>query len=137
MSTNQNSDVVTRGIRVRAGAAYIPERSEPSRNSYFFGYRITITNEGDVPARLLSRHWVIIDADGTREDVEGEGVIGETPSLAPGESFTYTSFCPLKTHWGTMEGMYLFELPTLERFDVAIGRFYLVAQLQPNSEVSQ
>jgi ApaG protein len=92
-----------------------------------FAYKIVLVNEGDAPARLLSRHWVILDADGHREDVEGPGVVGETPRLDPGERFEYMSGCPLPTPWGTMEGSYLFERDDGQTFRVKIGRFFLVA----------
>jgi ApaG protein len=125
MSYSLQSDTVTEGIRVRAAAQYIPERSNPETNTFFFSYRISITNEGTKQARLLTRHWIIINAEGDREDVRGPGVIGQTPVLGPGESFEYTSFCPLNTEWGTMEGTYRMEREGGKRFDVHIGRFYL------------
>jgi ApaG protein len=130
MTDSLQSDRTTAGVRVRAVAQYIPERSNPDTNNFFFSYRITITNDGRKRVRLLTRHWIIINADGDREDVRGPGVIGQTPLLDPGESFEYTSFCPLNTEWGTMEGMYLMEDEDGERFDVHIGRFYLTTTVQ-------
>jgi ApaG protein len=130
MPDSLQSDRTTSEVRVRAVAQYIPERSNPETDNFFFSYRITITNEGRKRIRLLTRHWIIINADGDREDVRGPGVIGQTPLLDPSESFEYTSFCPLNTEWGTMEGMYLMEDEDGERFDVHIGRFYLTTTVQ-------
>jgi ApaG protein len=84
-----------------------------------------ISNEGDQPARLLRRHWLIIDADGHREEVRGPGVVGETPRLEPGKAFKYQSFCPLKTRWGTMEGSYTMQRDDGSTFEASIARFYL------------
>jgi ApaG protein len=126
MPTPSNSEAVTDGIRVTAAAFYMPDESDPEARQFRFGYRITISNEGAAAATLVSRHWVIIDADGTREEVEGPGVIGQTPRLEPGQGFKYTSYCPLKTPWGTMEGTYKFERDGGEEFEANIGRFYLV-----------
>jgi ApaG protein len=125
MATPEWSETSTQGIRVKAGAFYRAQESNPEDNKFVFGYRITIHNEGDQPAKLLSRHWVIIDSEGHREDVRGPGVIGQTPTLEPGNDFEYTSFCPLRTDWGTMEGSYQMQRPDGSNFDVAIGRFYL------------
>ncbi|MEO8168507.1 MAG: Co2+/Mg2+ efflux protein ApaG [bacterium] len=119
------SEAITEGIRVRAVATYIPGQSSPARDQFVFAYRITIANVGLKRARLLSRHWVIINGNGDREDVEGPGVIGKTPTLASGEVFEYTSFCPLNTEWGTMEGTYHMEREDGKQFEVVIPRFYL------------
>lgn len=119
------SDVTTQGIRVGAAAFYLAEESEPAENQFVFGYNIVIANVGDAPAKLLSRHWIIIDAAGRREEVEGPGVVGQTPRLEPGQAFKYQSFCPLRTNWGTMEGTYTMQRDDGEKFDVQIGRFYL------------
>ena len=125
MATPEMSEDVTQGIRVGATAFYLPQESDPDERRYAFGYRIVIVNEGDQPAQLLRRHWIIIDGDGHREEVRGPGVVGETPRLQPGEAFKYQSFCPLPTPWGTMEGSYTFQRDDGETFEVAIGRFYL------------
>lgn len=101
------SEAVTRGLRVVAEPRFDAERSDPGEGSWFFVYTITISNEGAVPLTLLARRWVITDADGKVETVEGPGVVGEQPRLVPGESFTYTSGCPLATSFGVMEGSYL------------------------------
>ena len=87
--TNLSSDAITEGIRVRAVARYEPEQSSPETGQYLFTYRIVIMNEGATSAKLVSRHWIIINGDGERQDVKGPGVVGETPLLAPGESFEY------------------------------------------------
>jgi ApaG protein len=119
------SDTTTDGIRVGATAYYLPEESEPDERRWVFGYTIVIVNVGDEPAQLLTRHWTIIDGQGRREAVDGPGVVGETPRLAPGQAFKYQSFCPLRTTWGTMEGSYHFRRDDGTEFDATIGRFYL------------
>ncbi len=119
------SDVETRGIRVRAVARYMPEHSSPEQERYFFSYRIVISNEGSEPAQLLSRHWIIIDSDGKRNEVQGPGVVGHTPRLEPGEHFEYSSFCPLETDFGTMEGSYTMTTDEGEEFEARVARFYL------------
>jgi ApaG protein len=125
MATPEMSDAVTQGIRVGAAAFYLPDESEPDDRKYLFGYTIVIANVGEAPAQLISRHWVIIDAQGRREEVRGPGVVGETPRLEPGQAFKYQSHCPLKTPWGTMEGTYQMRRDDGEMFDARIERFYL------------
>lgn len=122
--TNQ-SDVMTRDIRVQSKSYYIAERSAPMRGLYFFGYRITISNEGDAPARLLRRHWIITDILGNADEVQGDGVIGEQPRVLPGQSFEYSSFCPLNTYQGTMTGTYTMQNDDGSEFDIAVGPFQL------------
>lgn len=120
------SDTTTRGIRIQARSEYEPERSSPAERYYFFSYRIRIENVGDQTAQLLSRLWVITDDRGEVTHVEGPGVVGETPVLAPGDAFEYTSFCPLPTPVGTMEGHYLMQaVPSGERFEARIEPFTL------------
>jgi ApaG protein len=116
---------------VQAQAQFVPSQSDPERKLHLYAYRITLTNFGPERARLVSRHWVIVDAEGNRENVHGPGVVGEFPDLGPGESFSYVSSCPLRTRWGTMEGTYLFERPGGDRFVVQIGRFFLVPSAPP------
>lgn len=111
---------------MRAAAQYLPTESDPDQGRYFFVYRIHIKNEGDVTAKLLSRRWEILDANNRREEVVGEGVVGKQPVLAPGASFEYTSYCPLRTSWGTMEGSYSFASEGGESFEVPVARFFLV-----------
>lgn len=120
------SETTTRGIRVVAESRYEPHRSSPAERQFFFSYRIRIENTGADTAQLVSRRWVITDDTGRVSEVEGPGVVGETPVLAPGEAFEYTSFCPLPTPVGTMEGHYLFELAgSGERFRARIDPFTL------------
>lgn len=123
----KGSEAVTRGVRVRVWPSYLPDQSDPQRARYVFAYKVRVTNETDEPLRLISRKWRIIDADGEEKSVEGEGVVGQQPTIAPSESFEYSSFCPLETGWGTMEGQYTLEQPDASTFDAAIARFYLVA----------
>jgi len=125
MPTPALSDTLTDGIRVGATAFFLPHESDPERKRYVFGYRVVILNEGSRTATLRTRRWTIIDAEGTVEEVQGAGVVGEQPRLVPNQAFKYTSYCPLKTQWGTMEGTYQFEREDGEVFDVKIGRFYL------------
>lgn len=127
------SEAVTRGVRVRVRPQFLPERSDPAARSFVFGYRIRITNEGPHRCKLLARHWVIVDAVGRREEVRGEGVVGYQPDLKPGEFFEYSSFCPLATNWGTMEGEYTMVLPDGETFAASIARFYLAAPADAGS----
>ncbi len=98
-----NSDY---SIDVRAEATFIAPRSNPAANQYFFAYRITIRNTGRIPAKLLSRHWIITHGDGHVEEVQGDGVVGEQPHLGPGDAFEYTSAAVLRTAIGTMHGEY-------------------------------
>jgi ApaG protein len=119
------SEATTRGIRVAVVSEYAPGRSRPQDQQWFFLYTITITNEGSEAVQLLSRHWIITNAGGQVEEVRGPGVVGEQPTLAPGESFTYTSGCPLTTAFGTMEGTYEMVATSGEHFDVKIAPFTL------------
>jgi ApaG protein len=125
MPTPVVSETLTHGIRVGASAVFSAADSDPDDRNYIFRYTITIANHGDAPSQLISRHWIIIDANGEREDVRGPGVIGQTPRLLPGEEFKYQSFCPLRTKWGTMEGSYEMKRDDGESFTVNIDRFYL------------
>jgi len=128
MATQALSDTTTQGIRVGATAFYLPQESSPEQSQFVFGYRIVIVNEGETAARLRSRHWVIIDAEGHVEEVKGPGVVGEQPRLEPTQGFKYTSYCQLATPWGTMEGTYQFERDDGAKFDVRIGRFFLARE---------
>lgn len=119
------SDTTTEGIRVQVSSLFIDERSSPEDDYYFFAYRIRISNVGDEPARLVSRHWVITDADGRVEEVEGPGVVGEQPRLEPGQSFEYTSACPLTTPVGAMQGTYQMVRDDGDSFDAVIAPFTL------------
>jgi ApaG protein len=119
------SDALTRGIRVQVRSSYVADRSTPAEGHYFFAYRVRISNEGDETVQLLSREWIITDGDGRVETVRGPGVIGEQPVLGPGESFEYTSFCPLHTAVGAMHGTYQMVTARGERFDATIAPFSL------------
>jgi len=119
------SEAVTRGVRVRVKSTYDADRSRPSQSQWFFLYTIRIANEGTDTVQLLTRHWIITDATGHVEEVRGPGVIGEQPILAPGESFEYTSGCPLTTPFGTMKGTYQMSTRDGERFDAQIAEFEL------------
>jgi ApaG protein len=119
------SDTTTRGVRVEVESAYVPERSSPRDAQYFFAYRIRISNAGEETVQLVSRHWVITDGDGRVEHVRGPGVVGEQPVLEPGESFEYTSFCPLPTAIGSMHGTYQMVTAGGSAFDAEIAPFSL------------
>jgi ApaG protein len=120
-----SSEAVTRGIRVHVDSAYVPERSQPARGEWFFAYRIRISNESERTVQLISRHWVITDAEGRTQEVRGPGVVGEQPILAPGDSHEYTSACPLATSFGTMHGTYEMVADDGEGFGVEIAPFAL------------
>jgi len=119
------SNTVTRGIRIVVESFYVEERSEPLEKYFFFAYRVRISNEGGETAQLLSREWIITDSDGNVERVEGPGVVGEKPVLASGETFEYTSFCPLRTSMGSMEGGYTMQTASGETFVARIDPFTL------------
>jgi ApaG protein len=119
------SEATTRGVRVSVLSEYAPDRSSPAKQQWFFLYTITITNESQDTIQLLSRHWVITDGSGHVEEVRGPGVVGQQPVLAPGQTFTYTSGCPLGTPFGKMEGTYQMVTRTGEFFDVTVAPFTL------------
>lgn len=131
LSTTPKSETLTSGIRVVVTPFYMPAESSPKDKRWVFGYRVQLANESEQTVQLLSRRWLIIDGDGQRQDVKGPGVIGQMPILKPGESFEYSSFCPLPTEWGTMEGFYQMRRDDGERFDAAISRFVLAARRKP------
>ena len=112
-------------IRVSARSAFIPEQSDPDRKRYVFAYTITITNRGNIAAQLLSRHWIITDADNQVQEVRGAGVVGEQPLLRPQESFEYTSGAAIATPVGTMRGTYQMVSDEGIKFDVPIPEFTL------------
>jgi ApaG protein len=119
------SDTITDGIRVQAQARFAPERSQPAARLYYFVYNITISQVGQETAQLRSRHWIITDGNGHVEEVRGPGVVGETPILGPGQSFSYTSQCVLRTEFGTMRGTYQMVRPDGSSFDATIAPFVL------------
>lgn len=118
------STAVTEGIRVTVQSAFRADRSEPGR--YLFTYTVRLRNDGTVPAQLLARHWIITDAHGERQEVVGDGVVGQQPHLEPGEDFEYTSFCVLETPHGAMHGSYRMERPDGTSFDATIAPFALL-----------
>jgi ApaG protein len=120
-----NSEAVTRGVRIHVTSEYAPEKSQPSKNEWFFLYTITISNEGPETVQLLTRHWVITDGTGHVDEVRGPGVVGKQPILRPGESFEYTSGCPLTTPFGVMEGTYQMITENGDRFDAKVAPFTL------------
>jgi ApaG protein len=126
------SDTTTHGIRVQVRSRYLPERSAPREEQYLFAYHITISNVGHDTAQLISRHWYITNAEGQTEEVEGPGVVGEQPVLAPGTSFEYTSFCPLKTSVGSMHGTYTMVTPGGTTFEARISPFTLAVPYAVN-----
>jgi ApaG protein len=112
-------------IEVTVETQYLPDQSDPGEERYFFAYRIHIANVGTVAAQLVSRHWIITDAAGKVEEVRGLGVVGSQPLLQPGESFEYSSGCPLPTPVGTMKGTYQMVAEDGTRFDAPISEFVL------------
>jgi ApaG protein len=114
-------------FEVAVTTQYIAEQSDPEEASYAFAYTITVNNTGTVPAQLISRHWVIIDASGITEEVKGLGVVGHQPLLKPGESFQYSSGCRLRTPSGTMHGSYFCVAEDGERFEAPVSLFVLEA----------
>jgi ApaG protein len=120
-----SSEATTRNIRVRVQAQYDPGRSSPPQSQWFFLYTVNITNESHDTVQLVSRHWVITDGTGKVEEVRGPGVIGKQPVLAPGQSFEYTSGCPLTTPYGAMHGTYQMANQAGEKFDIRIAPFTL------------
>lgn len=120
-----SSEAVTNNVRVEVESQYAPEHSQPFQEQWFFYYTVKITNEGDDTVQLISRHWIITDGTGHTEEVRGPGVVGEQPVLAPGESFQYTSGCPLRTSTGVMHGTYQMTGEDGTSFDVEIAPFAL------------
>ncbi len=116
---------VTRGIAVSVEPAYLEANSSPGRSEYVWAYRVTIENQGQETVQLLSRHWMITNARGELNEVKGPGVVGEQPILKPGESYQYSSGCPLNTPWGMMGGSYQMLSESGERFDIEIPTFSL------------
>ena len=126
------SQAVTHSIRVEVMSKYSPENSRPLQDVWVFEYTVRITNQGSETVQLLSRHWIITDALDHVEEVKGPGVIGEQPVLAPGESFKYSSWCPLKTPTGMMRGTYQMTRAGGTDFDIEIAPFALKARYMVN-----
>jgi ApaG protein len=115
----------TSGIRVRVTPHYIEDQSQPEDNHFVWAYTVDIANESQETVQLKSRYWRITDGNGRTEEVRGPGVVGETPTIRPGQSYTYTSGCPLRTPSGIMSGSYQMADEDGEMFDVAIPAFSL------------
>ncbi|MBC7834552.1 MAG: Co2+/Mg2+ efflux protein ApaG [Phycisphaerales bacterium] len=120
------SDAVTASIRVTVWPRFEPDQSDPHQRQFIFSYRIRITNESGQPVQLVARRWIIIDAHGSTDVVEGPGVLGRQPHIGPGEHHEYASFCPLRTSWGTMEGSYTMRCADGCEVQARVARFYLV-----------
>jgi ApaG protein len=132
MPTPIVSDITTNGLRIGATAFFLEHESCPNEidgqpPQYVWGYRVLVLNNSEQTIKLLGRKWTLIDADGKRQDVSGQGLMGLQPTLKPGQSFRYVASCPLPTHWGTMEGSIIAETPDGQTFDAEVGRFYLVS----------
>ena len=112
-------------FRIQVATNYISEQSEPESGRYVFAYTITIANTGEIPARLMSRHWIITDANGKVKEVSGDGVVGEQPHLNPGEEFRYSSGAVLETPVGAMQGLYRMQADNGVSFDAPIAPFTL------------
>lgn len=121
------SDTVTHGIRVEVLSRYSPENSQAAQGQWVFEYTVRITNQGTDTVQLISRHWIITDAAEQSKEVQGPGVVGKQPVLAPGESFQYSSWCPLSTPLGTMRGTYQMVRANGDKFDIEIAPFALKA----------
>lgn len=126
------SNAVTRDVRVHVISQYIAEHSRPDQGRFLFAYRVRITNEAETPVQLMSRHWIIEDAEGHVEEVQGPGVVGAQPRLEQGQTFEYTSFCPLPTPTGSMRGTYQMVTDDGDAFDAEVGRFELSEPLAYN-----
>ena len=113
------------GIDIQTQVRYLPEQSDEAGNRCVFSYTITITNLGVVPAKLISRHWIITDANNNTQEVRGQGVVGEQPLINPSQSFEYTSGTVLATQVGTMRGSYQMQAEDGSQFDVEIPQFVL------------
>lgn len=118
-------DDVTYQLEVQVSTRFLDDQSQPGDNRFVFAYTISMQNAGSIPARLVSRHWVITDANGKIEEVRGEGVVGEQPWMRPGDSFEYTSGAVIETAVGTMHGSYQMVADDGTRFDAEIPPFTL------------
>jgi ApaG protein len=122
------SEAVTNDIRVEVISQPSTENSRPNEGEWVFQYTVRITNLGTEPVQLVSRHWIITDGTDHVEEVRGPGVVGQQPMLGPGESFKYSSWCPLKTPMGMMQGTYQMLGPDGKQFDIEIAPFGLKAR---------
>lgn len=124
------SEAETAGVRVNVRARFSPEHSSPAASRWFFLYTIRISNEGETAVQLLNRHWTIVDGTGHTEEVHGPGVVGEQPTLQPGQAFEYTSGCPLPTPFGSMAGSFDMQRADGTQFEAEVALFQLI---QPGS----
>ena len=120
-----SSQAITHGVRVQVEPEYLPEQSSPEQGLWVHAYTITITNQGAATVQLLSRHWIITNAHGVEEHVKGPGVVGQQPVLKKGETFSYSSGCPLDTAMGTMHGTFQMVREDGTRFDAVVAPFTL------------
>ncbi|HBN45185.1 MAG TPA: Co2+/Mg2+ efflux protein ApaG [Candidatus Marinimicrobia bacterium] len=126
------SNTKTKGIRINVEPKYLPQRSDPTKPIYFFTYHITIINESDEKIQLVSRYWHITDSNGNIEEIRGPGVVGKQPNLKAGESFKYTSFCPIPTEFGVMHGAFQMVRSDGVAFDARIKPFKLAVPFSVN-----
>ncbi len=127
------NSIITHGIQISVVTHYYPHQSDPKNQYYFFVYEVTITNKSDFTVKLLKRHWDITDAFGEKRVVNGDGVVGETPSLEPGETYTYNSGCNFSTEIGKMSGFYTMKkLIDQSEFKVTIPEFLMVLPAKNN-----
>ncbi len=115
----------TDNIEIKVEPFYVPEQSSPESDYYFFAYKVTIVNHGQSPMQLTHRHWIIVDGKRRVQEVRGEGVVGVQPTIKPGDSFEYSSFCPLPTPTGNMRGSYDMLNENGEKISVNIPVFFL------------
>ena len=126
-------NTITDGVKVSVETIYQPEYSNPANDHFMFAYKINIENVGSYAVQLMRRHWEIFDSNGSKREVEGEGVVGQQPVIEPGKSHEYVSGCNLKTDMGSMKGEYqMLRLLDDVLFDVAIPEFYLIAPYKLN-----
>jgi len=123
-------NAITKGVSVSVEVVFEAEHSNSDLPKYVFSYQVTIANNGDFPIQLLRRHWIIYQSNGTKKEVEGAGVVGRQPIIQSGDSFQYTSWCPIQESIGYMEGSYMIKNElTGDFFEVEIPRFHLI---EPN-----
>ncbi|MGH1440535.1 MAG: Co2+/Mg2+ efflux protein ApaG [Cellvibrionaceae bacterium] len=123
--TTDDCTTVSQPIMIKVKTAYLDDHSQPEKKRFAFAYTITIENNSDQPAQLLSRHWIITDANNVVQEVEGMGVVGQQPRILPGDSYTYSSGAVLETQVGTMEGTYQMQSDSGESFNIPIPAFSL------------
>ena len=127
---NESVEKRTCRITIEVETQYVDDQSSPDESRYVFAYTVKISNQGDIPAKLINRHWIITDGDGGVEEVRGRGVVGEQPNIEPGNEYRYTSGTVLKTPVGSMEGSYGMQTENGELFDAKINAFSLAVPNQ-------